>query len=80
VQADGEEPARAGNRERRPLCGELAADLLDRLAIPVTRDAPPTALLTAVRESAPLMTKPRDRPAARLATPSAMKSWLASIS
>jgi len=46
----------------------------------VTLVRPPAASLIAVRESAPLITKPRDRPAARLATPSAMKSWLASIS
>ncbi|MNC44174.1 hypothetical protein D3C75_930710 [compost metagenome] len=40
---------------------------------------PPTMSLTAVRESAPLMAKPWETPAARLLTPRATNSWLALI-
>ena len=41
---------------------------------------PPTALLTAVRESAPVTVKPWASPDARLLAPNAISSWLASIS
>ena len=41
---------------------------------------PPTALLTAVRESAPVTGKPWASPEARLLAPNAISSWLASIS
>ena len=69
-----------GMKRRGPVRKSTTAAVAAAAKSPVTRDLPPAASLTAVRESAPLMTKPCERPDEILAMPRAMKSWLASIS
>ena len=57
-----------------------SAGLRDKYTIPTSWVLPPMALLTAVRESAPVTGKPWAIPEAILQAPKAINSWLASIS